>query len=172
MTWFTVVSSGILMQWKKFLDFVWQIPHVQQKLISFTDPKISQLPNNDWCIQHSVKRFNLRLNLSHNVKKVINSTSNPEFQALFTVAQGFRPGHQWELLPDQPEELKTVGFGDTSCRNLGSYQLLYFAVAHTVLLKQVEQPFAPHGLFRTTGWLDLVIRVDGLRQLRSVGVLD
>ncbi len=128
--------NGILMQLKKFLDFVWQIPHVQQKLISFTDPNISQLPNNDWCIQHSVERFNLRLNLSHNVKNVIISTSNPEFQALFTVAQGFRPGHQWELLPDQPEELKAVGFGDTSCRNLGSYQILYFAAAHKVLLKQ------------------------------------
>ena len=122
--------SGILMQLKKFLNFARQISHVQQNLISFTDSNISQLPNNDWGIQHSVKRFNLRLNFSHDVKKMINSTSHSEFQTLLTVAQGFRPGHQWKLHPDQSQKLKTVWFCDTSWRNLGSYQILNLAVTH------------------------------------------
>ena len=37
--------SRILMQLEEFLDFTWQISQVQQELVSFTNPHITQLVN-------------------------------------------------------------------------------------------------------------------------------
>ena len=61
-----------------------------------------------------------------------------ELQTHFSVTQGFRPGHQRELLSNQPKKLEPIGFCDSCCRNPRSDKILYLAVAHELLLKDVE----------------------------------
>ena len=100
--------SRILMQLEKFLDFTWQVSQIQQKLVSFTNPHITQLVNNHRSIKHGMKGFDLCFNFTDDIQQVLCASFHSKLQALLTVAQGFRPGHQRELLPNQPKKLKPI----------------------------------------------------------------
>ena len=47
-----------------------------------------------------------------------------------------------------PKKFEPIGFCDSCCRNPRSDKIFYFAVAHELLLKDVEYTLTPHQLFR------------------------
>ena len=94
-----------------------------------------------------------------------------ELQVHLSVTQSFHPEHQEELLSNQPKKFESVGFCDSSCRNPRSEKVFYFTVTHKLLLKDVEQTFTPHHLFRCTTRLDRVICMDSFPKFWSISIM-